>query len=106
MTAKVIKEAIKQQLTLEADNEYDTRHRNGTEAWVSNIEIDESENLICYIVNFHEVESGYKESHTAMAKLDETIQWSVKNGFLKDEQSFMDYDNGKLMVETNNGDKP
>ena len=39
MVAKVIKEAIKQQLTLEADNEYDTRHKSGCEAWVTNIKI-------------------------------------------------------------------
>jgi hypothetical protein len=106
MIAKVIRDAIKKQLTLEADNEFDTRHRNGCEAWVSHIQIVESKNEIHYKVHFHDIEAGYNEEHEATAKLDETIEWSVKNGFLKDEQSFMDYDNGKLMVEATNGDKP
>ena len=106
MVAKVIKQAIKKQLTLEADNEYDTRHKSGCEAWVDHITINEDKNEISYKLHFHDIEAGYEESQSIKAPLDETIQWSVKNGFLKDEQTFMDYDTGKVMVETNNEDKP
>lgn len=80
--SKRMKEAIKKQLTLEADNEYDTRHKSGCEAWVTNIKIQRKLNQITYVMHYHEIEAGYQESHSITSPFDSTMIHAIKNGFL------------------------